>query len=358
MKGSSTIDDRLACRGGAERIGEVGPGGDSDPATAARRSSSKQGRLETPTLDSPTTTSTPRSHQALGTEPFCDSPAVTDSADSSHEHPQNSSSSSVSSSGAKESHRLDGIDDAEVSSEEVAEYAEENSSLLTFPEQVSAQEHVSSHHLRASFPSQITFCFYSYSSCLFQFMLMVAYAEKKFNRNSQESSCSSRIPPVEWIKPTYDAIVFNDGEFFCQKIVPLFDIGRQATYSSFLRRLHRWGFRQFQYVETPSSASAGDCAPEMLPELLGGPESTVLADSIHSTGLVSATSSQSSARVAFRHSGFQKFRKHLLPSIQCSLGNRFSLKISSAPQNMGGFAHEAPGTTRSVDRNIRKRRSR
>jgi hypothetical protein len=151
MKGSSPIDDHLACRGGAERIGGVGPEGNSDPATAARGSfSSKQGRLETPTLDTPTTTSTPRRHEALGTEPFCDSPAVTDSADSSHEHPQNSSSSSVSSSGPKESHRLDGIDDAEVSSEEVAEYAEENSSLLTFPEQVSAQEHVSSHHARAA----------------------------------------------------------------------------------------------------------------------------------------------------------------------------------------------------------------
>jgi HSF-type DNA-binding len=136
---------------------------------------------------------------------------------------------------------------------------------------------------------------------------MVTYAEKKFNRISQESSCSPRIPPVEWIMPSYDAIVFNDGEFFCQKIVPLFDIGRQATYSSFLRRLHRWGFRQFQYVETSPAASAGDCAPGMLPELLAGPESTNLADSIHSTGLVSATSSQSSARVAFRHSGFRNF---------------------------------------------------
>jgi HSF-type DNA-binding len=175
-------------------------------------------------------------------------------------------------------HRSSPLDDLrppDDTCESIVECYEKNFELAVFPEKVCNQSDINVFVLCES---------YSYmgkqnlsKTGLIQLMLMLMYATKKYGMVERIPSDATVIrdgtlpSPISWL-PDGTAFMISDWNRARKELLPLFgldgaprapsstvaaeaqsatdasvDIPKQAKLQTFIRRMYRWGFRQFQY---------------------------------------------------------------------------------------------------------------
>jgi HSF-type DNA-binding len=174
-------------------------------------------------------------------------------------------------------------------------------------------------------------------------MLMLMYAARKYRTTESNPSGAMdgtglqdapEVSPVSWV-PDGSAFMIIDWSRTCEELLPLFGLGgapgtpsptsvdmpKQVKLQSFIRRMYRWGFRQFQFraAETNSSAK--------------GSEVSTNKNQLSSRSDAGLPPLDHQQCVAFRHSQFRRDQIGLLREMRINQ-SKASGQTKAAPSNL------------------------